>query len=139
MYIHIFWTKVHYFKKTFLSHFSIVGQLSRDHSLVWEIEAAMGAHVEHAADAVPKNIITRSLGPHPKVDVDLEGPFPVESGDVFVLCSDGLSGPVPDDKLLEFIQSHPNVQECADGLGQLALDDGSRDNVSCIVIEVVEN
>ena len=55
------------------------------------------------------------------------------------VCSDGLTGPVPDDKLLSFIQEHPNVQECADGLGQLALEMGSRDNVSCIVIEVVES
>ena len=43
-----------------------------------------------------------------------------------------------DDKLLEFIAKTPNAQECADGLGQLALDMGSRDNVSAIVIEVTE-
>jgi len=71
------------------------------------------------------------------------GPFrpagrmiPVEIGDRFLLCSDGLTGPVPDQQLLEFIQRTPDVQQCADGLGQLALDNGSRDNVSCIVIEV---
>ena len=44
----------------------------------------------------------------------------------------------PDEKLLEFIQGQKDVQACADGLGQLALDMGSRDNVSCVVIEAVE-
>ncbi len=46
---------------------------------------------------------------------------------------------MPDAKLLEFVNAHPNVQECADGLGALALEMGSRDNVSCIVIEAVES
>jgi serine/threonine protein phosphatase PrpC len=54
------------------------------------------------------------------------------------LCSDGMSGPVPDDQILSFVKEHPDVQACADGLGQLALDNGSRDNVSVIVIEVIE-
>jgi PPM family protein phosphatase len=43
---------------------------------------------------------------------------------------------VPDQQLLGFVQEHPEAQACADGLGQLALDNGSRDNVSCIVIDV---
>ena len=44
---------------------------------------------------------------------------------------------VSDEKLLQFILAQPDMQACADGLGQLALDSGSRDNVSCIMIEVV--
>ena len=45
---------------------------------------------------------------------------------------------VSDEKILAFVLSQPEVQGCAEGLGQLALDSGSRDNVSCIVIEAVE-
>ena len=45
---------------------------------------------------------------------------------------------VPDDQLLTCLRQHPDVQQRADALGQLALDSGSRDNVSCIVIEAVE-
>ncbi len=63
----------------------------------------------------------------------------LQAGDRFLLCTDGLSGVVSDDQLLNFIKEKADVQECADGLGQMALDAGSRDNVSCIVIEVVEN
>ena len=48
---------------------------------------------------------------------------------------DGLTGVVPDEKLLEFISAQSDMQACADGLGQLALDMGSKDNVSCIVVE----
>jgi protein phosphatase len=45
---------------------------------------------------------------------------------------------VPDEQILKCMQDNPDVQKCADALGQLALDMGSRDNVSCIVIEVVD-
>jgi protein phosphatase len=62
----------------------------------------------------------------------------LQPGDKLLLCSDGLSGVVNDDTLLNFIVEHGEAQACADGLGQLALDSGSRDNVSCIVIEAVD-
>ena len=55
-----------------------------------------------------------------------------------MLCTDGVYGVVPDDKLLNFVKDQTDMQQCADGLVQLALDSGSRDNVSCILIEVVE-
>jgi protein phosphatase len=64
--------------------------------------------------------------------------LPLRAGDRILLCSDGLSGVVPDVQLMNFIQENTDVQKCAEGLGQLALDSGSRDNVSCIVIEVTE-
>ena len=71
-----------------------IDQLTFDHSLVWELQASRaevrGADFEY----IGKNIITRSLGPNPKVQVDLEGPHPCQPGDTFLLCSDGLSGPV---------------------------------------------
>jgi hypothetical protein len=77
-----------------------IEQLSRDHSLVWELESG-GLTREQAAGAAPKNIITRSMGPHAHVEVDLEGPFPVEDGDIFLLCSDGLSGQVADEVVFD--------------------------------------
>jgi protein phosphatase len=62
----------------------------------------------------------------------------LQPGDRLLLCSDGLTGVVGDEGVLNFMLEHPEVQACAEGLGQLALDSGSRDNVSCIVIEAVE-
>ena len=65
-------------------------QLTFDHSLVWEMAAAGQMAQEDVPAYIPKNVITRSLGPHPTVHVDLEGPYNAAAGDVFLLCSDGL-------------------------------------------------
>jgi PPM family protein phosphatase len=113
-------------------------QLTTDHSLA---EALVQAGTISRADAREhkfKNVLwkylgTREVGDGPDVSVEA-----MQAGDRYLLCSDGLSGAAPDDKVLEFMLTQPDPQQCADGLGQLALDCGSRDNVSCIVIDVVE-
>ena len=112
-----------------------IEQLSRDHSLVWELQDLQAAG-ETVPDfdlrETPKNIITRSMGPHAQVQVDLEGPFPVEDGDVFVLCSDGLSGQVSDAEIGLFAGTLP-PREAADALVGLALVRGAPDNITVIV------
>ncbi|MEI7782522.1 MAG: protein phosphatase 2C domain-containing protein, partial [Planctomycetota bacterium] len=109
-----------------------IEQLSRDHSLVWELESAGGLSREQAAGAAPKNIITRSMGPHPHVDVDLEGPFPVEDGDIFLLCSDGLSGQASDEEI-GLLAAELEPREAAAALIGLALVRGAPDNITLIV------
>ena len=116
-----------------------IDQLTIDHSLAWALVENKTITPEEAKEHRFKNVLWKYLGSKEIGDGPEVRPIPLQKGDRFLLCSDGLTGPVPDEKLLKFIEAHPNVQECADGLGQLALDDGSRDNVSCIVIEVVEN
>ena len=108
-----------------------IEQLSRDHSLVWELESG-GLTREQAAAAAPKNIITRSMGPHAHVEVDLEGPFPVEDGDIFLLCSDGLSGQVTDEEI-GLVAAELEPREAADALIGLALVRGAPDNVTVVV------
>jgi protein phosphatase len=108
-----------------------IEQLTRDHSLAWEMEAARGPG-EDAGPAPPKNIITRSMGPHAHVAIDREGPFPVESGDVFVLCSDGLSGQVSDEEIGFLAGTLPPAEAGAALLG-LTLLRGAPDNVTLIV------
>jgi protein phosphatase len=114
-----------------------IEQLSRDHSLVWELESAGGMSREQAADAAPKNIITRSMGPHPNVDVDLEGPFPVLAGDIFLLCSDGLSGQVTDEEI-GLLAAELGPHESVPTLIGLALVRGAPDNVTVIVARAGE-
>lgn len=109
-----------------------IEQLSRDHSLVWEMEAAMPAGQSASAGWPPKNIITRSMGPHAGVAVDLEGPFPVEEGDVYLLASDGLTGQVADEEIGLFA-SQLDPREAADALVGLTLVRGAPDNVTLIV------
>ena len=109
-----------------------IEQLSRDHSLAWEVEARQLEAGAEALPAPPKNIITRSMGPHERLDVDLEGPFAVAAGDIFVLCSDGLSGQVADEELGCFAAALPLADAAAAMLG-LALVRGGPDNITLIV------
>jgi serine/threonine protein phosphatase PrpC len=109
-----------------------VQQLSRDHSLIWDLESQPGFSREQAG-AVPKNIITRSMGPHAEVDVDIEGPFPVEEDDVFLLCSDGLSGQVTDEEIGLFAAELSSPRQVTDALVGLALVRGAPDNVTVVM------
>jgi protein phosphatase len=116
-----------------------IEQLTVDHSLAQALVENKTISPEEAKGHRFRNYLWKYLGCKEK-DMG-EGPdikaIHIQAGDRLLLCTDGMTGPVPDEQILEFVQSHPIVQECADGLGQLALDMGSRDNVSCIVIEVV--
>jgi PPM family protein phosphatase len=115
-----------------------VEQLTIDHSLAWALVENKTITPAEAKEHRFKNVLWKYLGSKEIGDGPEVRVIPLEPGDRFVLCSDGVTGWVTDEKLLEHIQGHPNVQECADGLGQLSLELGSRDNVSVIVIEVVE-
>jgi protein phosphatase len=109
-------------------------QLSFDHSLVWELQAA-GDFQDADTIHLPKNIITRSLGPNANVEVDLEGPFPLEVGDTFLLCSDGLTGEVKDDEIGVILECLP-PEEAARVLVDLANLRGGPDNITVIVAKV---
>src|SRR5438270_2546033 len=115
-----------------------IEQLTVDHSIAQALVEAKTISVAEARVHRYRNVLWKYLG---SKEVG-EGPevkaLTVQPGDRLLLCTDGLSGVVSDDKLLNFVLEHTEVHECADGLGQLALDAGSRDNVSCIVIEIVE-
>ncbi len=115
---------------------SQLDQLSFDHSLVWELTAA--GQIAGANSGIPRNIITRSLGPNPDVEVDLEGPFPVAAGDVFLLCSDGLSGEVRDEEIGTILQCLP-PEEAVQLLVDLANLRGGPDNITVIVARVMSN
>lgn len=109
-------------------------QLTFDHSLLWEMREA--GHIQGDETSIPSNVITRSLGPKSTVQVDLEGPFPTEQGDTFLLCSDGLSGQVKDDELGPILRILP-PGEAARVLVDLANLRGGPDNITCIVAKVV--
>jgi protein phosphatase len=90
---------------------------------------------EQAERAVPKNVITRSLGPDPTVEVDIEGPLPVQPGDVYLLCSDGLSGPVHD-REIGAIASNFHPEDACRYLCALANLRGGLDNVTTVIVRV---
>lgn len=112
-------------------------QMTFDHSMAWEIKAATKGkeYSEDVYAAIPKNVITRSLGPSPEVEVDLEGAFPLEVGDTFMMCSDGASGPVSDEEIALILHSLEPTKAA-----QLMIDmanlRGGPDNITVIVVKV---
>jgi serine/threonine protein phosphatase PrpC len=115
-----------------------ITQLTVDHSIAQALVEAKTISAAEARNHRYKNVLWKYLG---SAEVG-EGPevkaVPIAAGDRFLLCTDGLTGVVSDEQLLAFMKDRADPQECADGLGQLALDQGSRDNISCIVVDVVE-
>jgi protein phosphatase len=113
-----------------------LSQLTFDHSLQWELRAS-GQLPDNAdiSAVVPKNVITRSLGPNPSVQIDLEGPHPIAVGDVYLLCSDGLTGRVEDEELGAIIGSLP-PKEAAHALVDLANLRGGPDNITVLIAKV---
>jgi protein phosphatase len=112
-----------------------IEQLSFDHSLAWELVRRNHMKPEQAERAVPKNVITRSLGPDPTVEVDIEGPLPVQQGDVYVLCSDGLSGPVQNPEIGALaLNFHP--EDACRYLIALANLRGGVDNITAVVVRI---
>jgi PPM family protein phosphatase len=113
-----------------------LAQLTFDHSLVWEMAAAGHMAEEDVPAYIPKNVITRSLGPHESVNLDLEGPYDASDGDTFLLCSDGLSGQIPDAELGAILHCL-NPTEAVQTLVDLANLRGGPDNISIVVARVV--
>lgn len=115
---------------------NVFEQLTFDHSLVWEMQASGQVHPDSAlSQSIPKNVITRSLGPNAHVQIDLEGPWPVQKGDRYLLCSDGLTGQVEDEEigvLLGCLPPHRAVRVLVD----LANLRGGPDNITVIAVLV---
>lgn len=125
--------------RAYLVRENTIKQLTTDHSLAQALVEAKTISPEEAKDHRFKNVLWKYLGSKEVGEGPVVELLTLQAGDRVLLCSDGLSGVVNDDTLLNFIVEHPEVQACADGLGQLALDSGSRDNVSCIVLEATDN
>lgn len=114
-----------------------IDQLTRDHSLVWELIEQRKVRPRDADRLYPRNVITRSLGPEPEVNVDIEGPSVVLPGDTYVLCSDGLTNLVSDAELGMITAELPPNDACR-MLVNLANLRGGTDNITVIVIRAGE-
>jgi protein phosphatase len=113
---------------------SVIEQLTFDHSAVWELAKRQGLKPEQL-QGVRANVILRSLGPEPLVEVDVEGPHPYQPGDTFLICSDGLSGQVSDYEIGAIISALP-PNEATSFLVELANLRGGPDNVTVLVVRV---
>ena len=112
----------------------VIEQLTFDHSLLWELARRQRKNPDELT-GIPSNVIVRSLGPEAAVQVDVEGPHPLERGDVFLLCSDGLSGQVHDRVIGSVITALPPA-EAVRFLVHMANLQGGPDNTTVIVVRV---
>lgn len=109
-------------------------QLTFDHSWVWEIARRQGVDPDELGE-FKKNVIIRSLGPDPEVEVDIEGPHPVLPGDIFLLCSDGLTGVVTPQEIGAVVNVLA-LEDAAKLLVHLANLRGGPDNITVLLVQV---
>jgi protein phosphatase len=116
-----------------------IQQLTRDHSLINDYLLAMPELTEEQRAELPKNVITRALGMQDSVAVDLVSDEP-QLGDVYLLCSDGLSGMLSDEQILGVVGLDERVAttEICRRLIQKANDHGGEDNITALIIRFEE-
>jgi serine/threonine protein phosphatase PrpC len=110
-------------------------QLTEDHSLVGELVRRGQISAEEAEDHPQRSIITRALGIEGEVTVD-HFSWPVRDGDVFLLCSDGLTGMVSDAHVAEILAAAPSLAVAAQQLVAAANEAGGRDNITVVLFRV---
>lgn len=112
--------------------------LTRDHSLINDYLLAMPDLTEEQRSELPKNVITRALGMQDQVVVDIQHDDP-RPGDVYCLCSDGLSGMVQDEEILRIVSSGADIGEACRNLIARANDHGGEDNITAVLIKIEEH
>lgn len=117
----------------------VLEQVTRDHSLLQEqIDSGMITK-EQARHSQNKNLVTRAVGIDPEVETEVHT-YPVQTGDIYLMCSDGLNDMVTDEDIqLTLFSLAANLPLAAQQLVQQACDNGGRDNVSVILVRVVKD
>lgn len=113
-------------------------QLTQDHSVVWPLYENGILSKKDIAKHPQKNLITRSIGTYPQVEVDLQGDS-ASAGDIFLLCSDGLTDVVTDEDIGQNLsQNEARPQDMADSLVDAAKRAGGPDNITVIVVRILD-
>ena len=119
-------------------HDGDLDQITDDHSLVEDLVREGRLSPDEARSHPQRNILTRVLGNEPDVEVDSWEIIP-RSGDRFLLCSDGLFNEVDDDRIASVLRRLADPEEAARELVALANRGGGRDNVSVVVVDVIDD
>ncbi|MDC3961160.1 Stp1/IreP family PP2C-type Ser/Thr phosphatase [Polyangium jinanense] len=110
-----------------------IEQLTRDHSLINDALALKPDLTEDELARLPKNVITRALGMKDAVKVDVQT-VKIEPGDTFLLCSDGLSGMISNEQILEVFDLTGDLSEACELLIAMANEAGGVDNISALLV-----
>jgi len=115
---------------------SILTQVTRDHSLLQQQIDAGILTVEQAKYSQNKNLVTRALGVEAQVQTEIAD-YETRDGDLYLLCSDGLSDMVSDDDMCNLLIARGgDIEDAAESLVNMANENGGRDNVSVILVKV---
>jgi len=127
---------IRYFSPLAMIRGSQMSRITNDHSWVFE-QVMAGMLTEAEAEKHPlRNVITRALGGALSVIPDASE-IECKPGDVYLLCSDGLTGMVPDDEILRVVTEHDDLEDACKNLVQFANDRGGYDNVTAVLIRTV--
>jgi PPM family protein phosphatase len=114
------------------------GQLLRltdDHSLVDELLRQGRLTPEEAVEHPQRSVITRALGPEGTVEVDTRS-FGALAGDVYLLCSDGLTTMLDEEQILTELLAHPRLRDAGEALIAAANEAGGRDNITVLLVRL---
>jgi protein phosphatase len=123
--------------RTYLLRSGALTRETVDHSYVQELLDTGHITEDEARNHPRRNIVTRALGIEPSVRVDA-WPLPLVRGDRFILCSDGLVDEVDDTAIRDIALAHPDPQTAANQLVDTAVKNGGRDNVTVIVVDILD-
>jgi protein phosphatase len=115
----------------------VLEQITKDHSLLQEQMDAGLITPEQAATSSIKNLVTRALGVDEAVLLEVNE-HPVQAGDLYLMCSDGLSDMVDDASICKIVAAEASLEQKAKQLIDMANENGGRDNISVLMIEVHE-
>lgn len=119
-------------------HDGKIEAITEDHSLLNDFRRSLHLTPEEERNFPHKNIIVRALGMKATVDVDMQKLTAVP-GDIFLLCSDGLTGELEDDVLEKVLSEVPDLDEACQRLVQMANENGGRDNVTVILARITDD
>jgi PPM family protein phosphatase len=112
-------------------------RLTEDHSLVDELMRQGRLTPEEAVEHPQRSVITRALGPEGAVEVDTRS-YAARDGDVYLLCSDGLTTMLDENRLAELVRSHATLRDAGEALIAAANEAGGRDNITVVLVRVEE-
>jgi len=107
--------------------------LTEDHSLLNDYIKMKRLTEEEIANFPHKNVIVRALGMKDTVKVDTRFEVPMLN-DTYILCSDGLAGPVTDEEINEILNEYKDLKECSSKMIERANEHGGPDNVTCVLV-----
>lgn len=109
-------------------------QLTADHSLVNELVKSGQITPEEASHHPRRNVLLRALGTEPEIETDVTH-VELVRGDVFILCSDGLSNLIESETIASILHHHDNLESAADLLVRSALQAGGDDNITVVLMQ----